>query len=1099
MPIAPLRILYNEKNLLRTAALTPSSVIPAENTVLQTYVAKTGTGSVALTGAYTGAEDATVDLQILDATAVTTRASAPVLVGAGSGTMTGIAATGGFQAQDIVVSLKDAGIPIVSASIDFEGVKIVARNPGDDGNNIHIGIDQSALVFTTSGFSLLTALSSGQGSDASPLSGPEFDWDAAALGADGQIPLSAHRVAFGDDLTVYLQYKKYVSNNWQYFFVPALKRDIPIDTIIKFVTGGRTVTITDSTNSPATVETYVGIKTVYDLLSQIREGSALVTVDGIVANDRSPTGQAARDLLVRTDAHAEPSYGTGSQYAKGFEAIFVAPDASTERVLARCYATNGNDHPLAHLGRERWTVQSSLSGTLADAVTGVPYLTGKWGFTIPVRYPPGYGVTEHGKYSLVDIRYASRTAGEIEPPICVALSPLGPAAIDQTITLTLKAKPTDCICTGMPKPRFSLRCLGLGSSGGDDVAYTTQARTRLSNLAAFVNSSLAAYTRYTAGKVRDGIPEAVISSVTPGSSFAAAVTDRTGGSQATSVDAISSIEFGQDLALVDAKFADSGLPPEFSTVVGMYRSTIRIIDALDEVDFAADRTLGWNAWDAALQVLIDDLDPGSPATFARFFDLLVDKYQTILDAVLDTAGIAGESDASVLTSGDGCWQDYNDSVYWEVIGSVGGKYARAYTNHPYILSREGDSGKFFSTHEAGFEVQVKCPQYLKLGDQITLAIGNAAWPATYQTGDNEILPVLAAHDLYLAGGKDGDLTQTWNPVASIDGPLAPYVLDPGAPTLYDSGTGLTLQINQGGIAFKNGDEFRFSTEGGHFQYRVDGGSWIGPLDIPDGPLLLFDGLSAIFTGGNAPSFNADDAFGFQVLQPRRASNLQAPSVEVWKWGVDDIGPYMQFWLGSLLPIPNFAIALHTLPAGCTLAVHGAASLDSPWTPDWTEPLTRVEGPIFAEFTGRSAEWLRLYILDADGASIGWAFSGDPVTTSLTADLDPVAQDYSMKYGDGGLYQAGRYLGMAVSGTLTWTEGALSEADVAGLIALTNYSKKNRNQNFIVVPNNTRPQEAFMGHVATDRIEWPDLSRRQANANVARRFQMQLPVAGVYFQ
>lgn len=1203
MPIAPLRILYNEMNLLRTATLTPSSVLPAENTVLPTYVAKTGTGSVALTGAYTGAEDVTVDVQVLDLTADVSRASAPVLVGAGSGTMTDITADAGFAAQSLVFSLKDAGIPITSASVDFEGVKIVARNPGVDGNNIHINIDNGVddsppgMVYTTSNFSLLTPLSSGQGSEASPLSGPEFDWNAQVLGADGQIPLTASRIAFGDDLMVYLQYKKYVSNDWQYFFVPALKRDIPIDTPIKIVTGGRTVQIIDSTNSPATVETYVDIETVYDLLSALRETSALVTVDGIVANDRSPTGQAARDLLVRTDAHADPSYGTGSTYAKGFEAIFVAPDASTERVLARCYATNGNDHPLAHLGAERWRIFSSLSGELvADAITGVPYLTEKWGFTIPQRLPPGYNV-QRGKFAVNQIVYEPRPEGEEPPPICVVAMELGPNAVDETITLRYTKRPSgDCDCTDMPVPNLSPACLGLFPEGGSTMDYSAANQARLKSL-----------YQWAADTVRDFSTYSVYANQAP---FI---------SQPMSFDDMQRKNFpladpfpGEGVAK-----ALNYIPKTLFEVIADWEATLALMNALVEVDPL--RPLGEAAWDVSVAefkadvgevavqhapyvafqdmtagmgvcifydndgvqkvkpavpgqsrygFLINDVDVvgGSPPTTAEvyfwgtapgvatanqgeiaymsrlspggwtedntesisdigalrgvtsganiaiadtgaqlhavYLALLSDRYRSRMQQVMITGGISplGKSKASTIDSGDGCWRDWGGD-YWTVIGSNNGGYAPLFSNHVYYASRRAEDGKaYYSTKQFALQVNVACTDKLFYGDEIQLSIGNSGWPATYQSGDQNILPIIAAHDLYLAGGKEGSLIQTWNGTGSVDGPLAPYVLDPDAPTAYDSGTGLTLQINQGGIPYKNGDEFRLTIEGGHFQYRTNAGSWIGPLDIPDGPLLLFDGLSVIFTSGNAPSFAADDTFSFTVLQPRRASNLQAPGPEVWKFGADDTGPFMQFDIGSAVPVPNFAVALHTLPVGCTITVQGSASLDSPWAPDWTEALTRVEGPIFAEFTGRTAQYLRLYVTDADGASIGWAFSGDPITTELSAELNPMSRDYSMKRGDGGLYQGGRYLGKAASGSVIWTQGALPEVDVNKLIALTDYSKAHGDQNFIIVPNNTRPTEAFMGHVATDRIDWPQLNGRTGNAGVERRYdEFQLPISGVYFK
>lgn len=1098
MPANPLRILYNENNLLRTATLTPSSVEPAENTVLPIPASRKGTASLAITGAYTGFEDATVDVEIVDTTADTKRPSAPVLIGAGSETMTGISVTG-FAAQTVRVALTDIGIPIINAAVAFEGVRLVAVTPGANGNNIHIAIDQGiddsppGLVFAPSIYSLLIDLKAGQGGPTTGLTNVGLDFGAAVLSVVDDvsiIPDTAPRIAFGDDRTVYLEYKEFVDGQWNYHFVPPLLRDIPAGTPVKIVTGGRTVTITDSTTSPATVETYTGIKTVYDILHAIREGSQLVTVDGIVANDRSPTGQASRDLLLRTDAHVEPSTGSGSRFATGFASTFADPSASTELVTARCFAVTAQDSPLAHVGRELWEVNGSLSGALADATTGVPYLTTKWGFTIPPKLPPGSSVA-HGTFSFT-VNYVGRGDGEREPPICVP-GELGLAAIDQTITCTYKPRPpADCNCAGMAKPRFSATCLGTLSEDSA-MQYTAAARTRLEDLYDFASTIAAAVTQYISGWAVDGIPETTKGPTDEsGQKIAFSRSGRDGSGELSSSGDFtdSALVVPVDVAPVVTFFADFGLPADFQALIDAFELAIQVIDSLDD---GVDKTAGWTKWDAALAAAIADLPE------VRYNDVAVEKYKIMLRKAIAYAGISplGKSDASALTSGDGCWQDYNDSAFWEVVGSVGGKYAPAFTNHIYYTSRPaGDGGKYYSTHEVGFEIQAACPQYLKFGDQVIIVIGNAALGATYQIGDTDQMAVVAGHDLYLDGGQDGNTIQTWNPTGSVDGPMPPYVLDTAAPVAYSSG-GLVFTILQGGVPAKLGDEFRFACEGGHFQYRINGGGWIGPLDIPDGPLLLFDGLSVEFGSGSAPSFVVPDRYSFRVLQPRRASNLQAPGIEAWKW--TGSAASMMFDLGSVQAIADFALALHTLPPGCTITVSGSDTLDSPWAPDWTETLTRVEGPIVAEFTGRSARYLLLAITVADGAEIGYAYGGPALTTELTADLDPMSRVYKMKRGSGGLYQGGRYLGKAAAGTLTWEKGWLSDVDAQALIRMVDYVKARGDQAIIVVTNIGRPSEAFMGQIASDQIDWPDLSRRQANANVERRFKMQLPVAGVYFQ
>lgn len=1098
----PLRILYNEMNLLRTATLIPSSVESASNNVLPLPAIRSGTASVGLTGDYTGFEDATIDVKIVDLTADTLKASAPILEGAGSGTLGSIAAVAPFVAQAVSVQLKDAGIPIIAASIPFEGVTIRKRTPGADGNNTHIHIDQAGtgsitpLAYAPSSYSLLTDLKAGQGGPSSGLTGPAFDYGAAALGADNIIPSSAKRIAFGDDKTVYLQYKQFVSNDWSYFFVPALLRDVPAGTAVKIVTGGRTVSIIDSSDSPPTTETYLDVATVYDLLSKVKASSQLVTIDGIVANDRSPTGQASRDLLVRTDAHADPSSGTGSRYATGFTNIFVADDAGTELITARCYAVTAQDSPLAHVGAELWQVSGSLSGALADAVTGVPYLTTKFGFTIPQELPAGFG-SQKGTYSAT-FSYAGRNADERAPPICIVLPPLGPSAVDQTVTLTYKLPPLpDCDCLGMPTPRFSAFCLGT-STGENDVTYSPDARTRLTNLYAFAKTCVEATTKVIAGKAYDGIPET--STVLSDSALTGSyTTPAAGGLTASAPGGTASIEFLQDAAPVDTDFMDFGLPADFQGLLDSYGQAILDIDELDD---GVDKTAGWTGWDDALQTLADDMDLGSPPE-GRFGSIAYEKYRIMLRASLAFAGLnpEGKSDANALASGDGCWQ-HQDGPYWEMVGSVGGRYADVYTNVLFYSSRRAtEDGKYFSTHEFAGEIQVKCPQYLKEGDQIQLQIGNAAWPSTYQIGDILTLPITAGSDLNLSGGQDGTTIEKWSVYGSQAGPMPDYVLDTAAPSPYSSG-GLGFSITPGGVPFSLGDEFDFAIEGGHFEWRLNGGAWPDPIDIPDGSVLLYAGLSAAFGSGNAPSFAVNDVYSFSAIQQRRASNLQAPGPEVWKWASGDTTPSIIFDLGSAQSVENFLIALHTLPVGATITVEGAASLDSPWAADWTEDMTRVEGPIFAEFAVPHAgtRYVKLSMANVDGAEIGWAFSGPPLTTLLTAQLTPVSRLYNIRRGSGGIYQRGRYLGKAVSGTVAWTKGAMQDSEITALVDMTDYLKAQGDQAFVVVPNVTRPTEAFIGQVAVDQIDWEQMGGATRNSGVARTYeQFNLPVTGVYFQ
>jgi hypothetical protein len=72
-------------------------------------------------------------------------------------------------------------------------------------------------------------------------------------------------------------------------------------------------------------------------------------------------------------------------------------------------------------------------------VTGVAYIGATFGFTIPVKLPPGYGSTLRGTFSVTSISYAS-VDGRTEPPICPVALTLGSNAVDQTVTLTYASR-----------------------------------------------------------------------------------------------------------------------------------------------------------------------------------------------------------------------------------------------------------------------------------------------------------------------------------------------------------------------------------------------------------------------------------------------------------------------------------------------------------------------------------------------------------------------------------------------------------------------------------------------------------------------------------
>ena len=1063
-PCSPQRFLPNNLNLFRDAVLTPSSVLPVENQVQGIKTPRSGTAQATLTGTYTGTEPATYEIQIADTDVEVPRVSTPTFAGAGSGTISAITATG--TQQIYTVELSNAGTQTTPAAVALEGTTIEALVTGSVGNLIRITVDQSGLVFAPSNFSLLEGLSAGAGAPNNPLLGAAFDWDDAVMNQDGLIPLTAHRVAFGDDHTfVYLAYKQFKNGQWEYHLSPQLQHDVPRGTIVQFVTGGRTVSISDG----LATEVYPDIETAYDLLYALRTQSALVVVNGVVANDRSPTGQAARELTLRTDAHAEVSYGSGA-YTRGFEDVTVAAGAGTQLVTATCFAVTSADSPLARLGAERWALKSSLLGDLGDIVTGRPYAepSGEFGLTIPVILPPGYGLLK-GQFTFVPpINYGSGHGATL-PGICPVSLVLGPDAVDQTITVTYRIRPTgDCDCSNIPAPRIGGPCLGNTTEGGGLMAYQPDTVAKMVSLHLWYTELVRSWT--TMGQA--GLHLTALG--LPAAEAPAIANPVDGSAPATASNAY----YAQATESIKA-------------VVANFESAIAQIDAITPASPPAYREAGMTAWDTAVAEFQSDILVSSPPSY--FINIPSDRYDARLNWVLMSAGIptVGGADASTLQSGDGCWRDYGGSAWWEVVGNVKGAYAPAFSNKPYISCRPASEGGYFSTHEFGFQINVACVELLREGDSVTLQIAGASQGSTYQVGDQLTLPIIAAAPLYLTGGADGSPVQTWNVNGTVSGPLAPYSYDPDAPAPY-SVTGLGFTLTPGGIPFAKGDRFRFAIEGGHWRWRKDGGDWQGgspPAAIPLGTVALDAGLSLAFVAGAAASFVAGDVFAFRALQPWAVSNTQTPSSAVWKWSGATATYAAEFTGPQAL---GMVAILHDLPAGATVTLWGGAT--APAT-DWSEMLTYRPGVIWSVID-RTAEYVRIEVTGATGGSIQWPWIGVPLTTELSSEVQ-LRRGYQMNR-PGGNLQGGRCVGKTVSGDVSWTESALTEADVLALAAMLDHVKANNDEPILFIPQVTRTADPVLfARINSDDVEFPDFMAYNQNQVFGRRVSASIPLAGVW--
>jgi hypothetical protein len=496
------RILYNGSNLVASAVLSPSSVLPAPKAIRTLPVLpsgvpalRDGSAGLELSGSFTGDGDSTFEIEIVDTTVSVPLVSRPLQTGVGSGDISAIAYTG--AAQTFTVELVDAGSPESAASLAFRNVTLVARAVGVSGNAISISV-ADALTFTPLNFSLISPLPEGTEKSASE----GLDWNSAVMSADDQIPIAAKRIVFGEDrTTVYRQWKQWTGKEWEYGFAPKLQRYVAKGERISEVSGGYNVTVTNG----VTTEVYNGVVTDYDFLERVNSQSALIKVVGVIANDRASGGQASSEFDLKTKAYAKPTVASGSATANEVQlrSVVVNNNAATEIIEFRCFAVRASDSPNATLGNELWAVSGAVSGDVGIFSTGdtITEANGRWSAVIPEVYPDGYGATNRGEFTVRDISYATRTSSSLVPPkICVEALTLGPEAVDQSITLVYTKRPAAaCDCEGMPFPDFTGDLCLFGPNnpavgGGIVSSYPVTITARMTSLWAWYAELYKAYT-----------------------------------------------------------------------------------------------------------------------------------------------------------------------------------------------------------------------------------------------------------------------------------------------------------------------------------------------------------------------------------------------------------------------------------------------------------------------------------------------------------------------------------------------------------------------------------------------------------------------------
>ena len=448
-----MRYLTSDTNAIADATLAATNVI-ASQAFEQTERNAAGGGNVTLSGSFTGADDAEFEIEVLSNTINgAPQISAPVFAGVGNGTLGNVSASSGIAAQEFTVTCLDLGTETRQAWAPFQSVNLRAIASGTGGNDLSVRVSQSGLTATATDYSVTAELSA----DGSEFVGEAFNFGGPTLEPEGTVPSAAPRIRFGDDVTVYRHWKSYRNGRYSYHFSPAIRNTVPVGTRVYAITGGRTVTVYDGATLS---ETYSTITTLYSLLTAIQSGSALIEVDGIIANDRRPGGMACDDLSVFTASYSDGSVRDGTQYIRrAYIPLTVDSGSPSETFRIECVSA-----PIP--GAEIWSVVGSVSGTLANAITNILYDAGGYSFTIPQELQPG---TEPEGDRSAHLELLTRGASERIPSLCVRNFRLGAEAQTRTYTFEWRPRPgEECECKGEPisgGPNDDF--LGIVSTGGN--------------------------------------------------------------------------------------------------------------------------------------------------------------------------------------------------------------------------------------------------------------------------------------------------------------------------------------------------------------------------------------------------------------------------------------------------------------------------------------------------------------------------------------------------------------------------------------------------------------------------------------------------------
>jgi len=1074
-----MRLLGNIDNLLRDAEVTATNIVPSQAIFARPDLRmRTGAGDVRVIGDYTGQQDQVVEVEIIsDTISGVPSTSAPTYSGEGNATIEDIAIAPGTTAQEMTVELIDLGTETRSASTTLGGRQLVAANEGPAGNDITVDIDQSGLSFAATEYSTPGPIPRGT----SELTGDQWDFGHGTLDAEGCIPADAPRVSFGNRPFVHRLWKEH-RGEWVYGISPPVPYDIGEGEPVRLVSGARSVTVTDG----ASPETYTDVRSLFDLLEAVRLGSTLVDVTGVVTNDCLPGGIGADDLRVYTRSYARDVEVDGGEILQDLESLAVEPDAPTEIVRITC-----DDN--AVLGSERWSIDGDVSGSLPDAISGVLYdeTASPLGFVIPQVIPTADQAPDG------DVTLEPRPQYDQDRPTpCMNLyrPVLGANARDLTVTFTYRRRPeqSDCNCASQPViggPTDD--CLGIEGDGSVSNAIPSELHDLFVRLYNWRQEFVAANAQIASGS---GLEEVSVSYGSTGelvgNQWSASMSERY--SAALSIDPVD-IRFADAVTQVFAR----GMTDLYAALGETHPGNVdadwsNALDDLETATGAIDAASGGKWW-----VMLGKFIGGSGGPFGQAdkaaaqaeagynlttlttdITMFLRRFEARRDRIFANAGVQPNfNDAGI--AGSLCWQDTGATHWWVPDQN----FMPLFTNTYYFFPRQtyDDDGQSViqPTFIGGFALQA-CESELREGDKFVLRIENVInQQSRYQIGDRYSVRVVRAQPKQLSGGQTGDDTYTFSVTGSDSGALPNYLYDRNSPVAYSEG-GVSFGITAGGIPLGLGWRGSFFVEGGQFQWRVDGGAWVGPEDISDTVSIGGDGLIVQFIGGAGASYVTGDRYGVEALAINGPSRASSPRDEYLRWTTE-----------TQIVVPGGAadslmIAAHTIPAGATITLEG--SDDGFSTTPLSESVTWRESAITHLFDANHAEY-RVSIDGGDGA-VGWLFIGQGRT------LDPVGGHVQGNYAEFvanyALAAPGVAAGIGGQISLAW----MTQGDVDRILEALSHARANDENRFGYLQRDDAPDLAMVVSYDADSVQVTEADKYSHSGESRRYLSATLPVSAV---